>query len=88
MKEPKAQFENVVIIEDTHSLLGTKIKIADKNMFTEPMPIKEAEEWEEILTNKRIPYVLAQIETTLPDPVRFVKGYSLFVDQSYVQSEE
>jgi hypothetical protein len=84
----KPKFENVVIIEDTHDLHGTKIKISDKNMFTEPMPLANAEEWETILTNRKIPYVLAQVETTLPDPVRFAKGYALFVDPQYLESSD
>lgn len=80
IKEPKLKFENIVIIEDSHKLYGTKINIADKYMYTMPMPLIDAEEWETILTNRKIPYVLAQIETTLTDPMRFSKGYALFVE--------
>lgn len=82
-KEGKAgTFVNVVIIEDTHSLLGKKegIKIHDKNCFLEPVDIQTAEEWEYILRSKRVPYVLAEVETVLPDPVRYKRGYAIFTE--------
>lgn len=74
----KLVFDNVVVIEDSHSLLGSKIKIDESNMYTDLMSIAEIEEIEDRLIQNETPYVLAQVETVLSDPLRYARGYVLF----------
>lgn len=78
------QFRNIKIIEDKAQNLP--IKIAEGHLFAGPMKIQEAEEWEERLEQNKTPYILAEAETSLPvdngqeeAPVRFARGYFLFV---------
>jgi hypothetical protein len=77
-------FENVKIIKDSHDLLGKEILIKDSFVFLEPTDIQTAEDFEENLERCKIPYVLAQVETTLPDPYRYKRGYAIFVQVTYL----
>lgn len=91
--EVKAKYEEVVIIEDTHQLLGKTIKIQEGHLFVGPLNIQEAEDWEKRLNRIKEPYVLAQAETTIPmkhvtkenpsfSDLRLTRGYFLFVQKS------
>lgn len=77
------QYKNVKIIADSHKLLGVKIFIREMDAFTDPMTMAEVEEVESGLERKRIPYVLAQVETTMFDEGgegRYKRGYMLFTE--------
>lgn len=83
------QFRNVKIIENKAQ--NEQIKITEGHLFAGPMKIQEAEEWEARLEATRTPYVLAEAETSLPidngqeeAPVRFARGYFLFVGEERV----
>lgn len=75
------QYKNVKIIFDSHKLLGVDIFIREMDAFTDPMNINDIEEVEYNLEKRKIPYVLAQVETTMRDDndnQRYKRGYVLF----------
>ncbi len=77
------QYKNVKIIQDSHKLLGTKIFIREMDAFTDPMSMGDIEEVEIGLERKKIPYVLAEVETTMGDEKgehRYKRGYMLFTE--------
>lgn len=77
------RFENIKVITDSHGFLQKKeIQFKEAYCFLEPTDIQTAEEFEEYLIRNKTPYVLAQCETTLPDPTRYVRGYAIFVEVS------
>lgn len=79
------QYKNVKVIEDTHKLLNKKIFIKEMHAFTDPMNIVDTEEVENSLSKNGVPYVLAQVETTMTDESgnkRYKKGYVLFTENA------
>lgn len=83
------QYKNVKIIFDSHELLGVQIFIREMDAFTDPMSIKDIEEIEYNLEKRKIPYVLAQVETTMRDDddnQRYKRGYVLFTQNTGLRS--
>lgn len=68
-------FRNVVIIEKTG-----KLPMTNNTLFCGPMSMLDIEYYEDRLIKDNKPYILAQVECTITDPVlRYIKGYCLFV---------
>jgi hypothetical protein len=95
------RFDRVKIIEDASGGEYLKsIKISKNYLFVGPVNIQAAEYWEEKLLERKVPYVLAQFETTISDNEpgqedvrqRYARGYGIFICQNdislIIQPEE
>ena len=93
----KLPFEHVKIIEDrSQGELNKSIKIDKRCLFVGPTDIQDVEYWEEKLAQRKVPYVLAQFETTVTDNVhgtdeliqRYARGYGIFICQDDLDESE
>lgn len=81
------KFTNVKIIEGNECLKTGSVVINENSMLFEPIrDMHEIEDWERRLIKIGVKYVLAQVEVTLENPLRYSRGYVIFVPMNSFSS--
>lgn len=71
-------YSEVVIIEGDTSIKMTR----SNSLFSPTRDMHYIEQWEDLLAKRKVPYLLVQCVTTEDDPIRFSRGYVIFVKEA------